>query len=60
MSDHTDCCIRIDVCADPNAELHGVLVGADGVAHPFTGWLQLVSALEDQRQPPGGRSARAG
>jgi uncharacterized protein YgfB (UPF0149 family) len=58
MTDESKSCIRIDVCADASAELHGVLVGRDGVSHPFTGWLQLVSALEEERQPPGGRSAR--
>jgi hypothetical protein len=52
-------CIRIDLCMSPHDELRGVLVGPDGVSRAFTGWLQLVSALEEHRQPPGGRSARA-
>jgi hypothetical protein len=42
-------CVRIDVCLAPREELRGALIGPDGIVHRFTGWMQLVSALEAQR-----------
>jgi hypothetical protein len=51
--------VRIELCIGDHQELHGELVGPDGVSHHFAGWMQLVTALEDQRAHPlTGRSAR--
>jgi hypothetical protein len=41
--------VHIDMCLPDQRELHGVLVGPDGIPRPFSGWTQLVSELERQR-----------
>jgi hypothetical protein len=42
--------IRVDLDLVPDAEpIRGQVCGADGLAQPFSGWLELIQLLEKAR-----------
>jgi hypothetical protein len=43
--------LEIDVDSDP---ITGTVCAADGDSRPFSGWIELVSAIEDVRSNAGG------